>query len=150
VQHIQVCDEGGGGDSIERLAPIALKEMVKQWAQEHFSAGSGHGTLRVLVKEAFVQEIPLAPQSGIQRIVRIENSEKYVGRIRIAFEFVPQKKQGLGRIVVHVSREKYVPENFSIKERRALLLCLYEDLINQLTLETDKAISEMLQNSGDA
>lgn len=132
-------------DSFPEIGTITFSQLLSQWANEHFSTNGRNGCLRMTVREATVQEVSLKPKSGIAGIFKIENTEKFCGRVSVCFDVADGPADPfVAQVVVTVTGEKYAPENFRVKDRRALLLLLYEELIDRLTVEADRVLPDMV------
>lgn len=146
VSHIEVHVTPGTCEGVG-ITSVSLIDMTKQWANEHLLAAGGRNRLKLIIEQALVQEESLPVDSSPVGWFKVENTDRYPGKLSVRVELVTPMGQLLGQVRITVSSEKYVPENYTIPERRALLISLYEDLINRLTLEADKAIPEMIRQS---
>jgi len=146
VGHIEVHVTPGVCEEV-KLMPVSLIDMTKQWANEYLVAAGGKNRLKMTIEQASVQEESLSVDSSPVGWFKVENTERYPGKLSVRFDLRTPSGQSLGQVRVTISCEKYVPENYTIAERRTLLISLYEDLINRLTQEADKAIPEMIRQS---
>jgi hypothetical protein len=143
VSHIEVHVIPGISAGVG-ITPVSLIDMTTQWANEHLIAAGGRNRLKMTIEQAEVKEESLLVDSSPAGWFKVENTERYPGKISLRVELVTPTGQSLGQVSITVSSEKYASEKYAVPERRALLISLYEDLINRLTQEADKAIPAMI------
>lgn len=137
-------------DNDPGIGLVSLVDMTKQWAKEHWVAVGGSPVLKITLCQAKVQEESVKANSNSVAWLTMEHKEKYSGQLTVLFELFSRQGQRVESLSITVSGEKYVPENYSITQRRVLLLSLYEDLLNRLTREADKALAPLIEiHKGD-
>jgi hypothetical protein len=146
VSHIEVHVTPGMSAGVG-ITPVSLIDMTKQWANEHLIATGGRNRLKMTIEQAEVKEESLTVDSSPAGWFKVENTERYPGKISLRVELATPMGQSLGQVSITVSSEKYASEKYTVPERRALLISLYEDLINRLTQEAEKAIPAMIAQS---
>ncbi len=147
VKSIQICMAPEADTACPKTTSVSLLDVVQQWAREHLAASGTAGVLKITIVNAFVKEIPLRSNAGVKGFWTIENTEKYCGQVHINFEYGSNiSVKYMNKINVSVSGEKYAAENYRIPERRSLLIALYEDLINRLNFEVDKALPSLFES----
>ena len=118
--------------------------MVQQWADDYWQPMGGCCRLIFSIQNIQIVEEALACKLAAKDWVQVRNSDIYKGKMTVSCQLLAPNGALLGNTNITVLHERYVPENYTFSQRKALWHQLYENLINQLTKETTTHIPDMI------
>lgn len=131
-----------GPPHVDHLAPTPPIEAVRHWAERRFQAAGDNGTLRVIIKDASIREVPLDTRSGVTGLLTREQAERYDGRLEV--ELVAEEPDSRFSVftATTVQRSTTVPEGASIYEREKTLFSLVERMMQDLDGQVEASVGD--------
>jgi hypothetical protein len=125
------------------LMALPLSVMLKQWAKDHWEIMGGRLRMTICVNKVDIKEQVLACPTAY-RWTAVPNSDVYKASMMVSCELTAPNGAPMGKIDFTIRYEQYVPENYTLAQRKELWNQVYEGLINQLTIESNTHISRFL------
>ena len=124
--------------------PVTPSAMAERWAFDRLSAAGGEITARYVIMDASVIETALPRTQGLRATFKIEQSERYDGRIIVRLDLVTPRGNIEGSVTAQVDRVETIGENASIADREALWFAMVEAMGRDLNAQMERQIRQHL------
>lgn len=125
------------------LIALPLSVMLKQWTKEHWEVMGGRPRMTIGINKVDIKEqVLVCPTS--HRWTAIPNSDIYKASMMVSCELTAPNGESMGKTDFTIRYEQYVPEHYTLAQRKELWNQVYEGLINQLTTESNEHIPRLL------
>ena len=123
---------------IEHEMPVPPHIAVERWVVDRLRATGTSGRAVVTIRDASVVEARLKRLGGIKGTFTTEQSERYDAKVEVIIEATDDKGLRSANAVATSLRNRTVPENATLRERRTLWYELTEKLMSDFdrTFET--------------
>lgn len=126
--------------NVDHQFPVTLSAMAERWGFDRLSAGGGELTARYVIVEASVIETSLPRTQGLRATFKIEQSERYDGRLITRLDLVTPRGAVEGTVTAQVDRVETIGENASIAERETLWFTMTEAMGRDLNAQMERQI----------
>ncbi len=126
------------------LISLPLSVMLKQWAKDHWEMMGGRPRMTICINKVDIKEQVLACPTSCNRWTSVPNSDVYKASMMVSCELTSPNGAKMGKTDFTIRYEQYVPENYTLAQRKELWNQVYEGLINQLTIESNEHIPRLL------
>jgi hypothetical protein len=126
--------------NVEHLFPVTLSTMAERWGFDRLSAGGGELTARFAIVEASVIETSLPRTQGLRATFKIEQSERYDGRLIARLDLVTPRGGIEGTVTAQIDRVETIGENASIADRESLWFTMVEAMARDLNAQMERQI----------
>jgi hypothetical protein len=126
--------------NVDHLFPVTLSAMAERWGFDRLSAGGGELTARFAIVEASVIETGLPRTQGLRATFKIEQSERYDGRLITRLDLVTPRGGIEGTVTAQVDRVETIGENASITDRESLWFTMMEAMGRDLNAQMERQI----------
>jgi len=126
---------------VEQFATTPPAAAVRRWAEERLVAAGAAGAMRVVIEDARITETALPRTSGLQAVVRRDETERYDGRLAVRLEAA--RGDLTGTFSVAAERSRTVGEGITLAEREAVL----QEMVNAMAAEADRRLAEGLSTT---
>jgi hypothetical protein len=126
------------------LISLSLSEMLKQWAKDHWEVVGGGPRMTICINKVDIKEQVLACPTSLNRWTAVPNSDVYKANMMVSCELTAPNGASIGKTDFTIRYEQYVPEHYTLAQRKELWNQVYEGLINQLTIESNEHIPRLL------
>ena len=126
------------------LISLPLSVMLKQWAKDHWEMMGGRPRMTICINKVDIKEQVLACPTSCNRWTSVPNSDVYKASMMVSCELTAPNGAKMGKTDFTIRYEQYVPENYTLAQRKELWNQVYEGLINQLTIESNEHIPRLL------
>jgi hypothetical protein len=115
---------------IEHEMPVPPHIAVERWVVDRLRATGTSGRAVVTIRDASVVEARLKRLGGIKGTFTTEQSERYDAKVEVVIEATDGKGLRSANAVATSLRNRTVPENATLRERRTLWYELTEKLMS--------------------
>lgn len=131
-----------GAVHVESRAPTPPLEAVRQWTAQRLQAAGQSGTVRVIVKDASIVEVPLPRTGGITGYFTRDQAQRYEGRLEVEVHGEQPGATGIFRAFTQAvaTQSTTVPENISLAAREAALQELTRRMAEDIDARLDAGI----------
>ncbi len=126
------------------LISLPLSVMLKQWAKDHWEMMGGRPRMTICINKVDIKEQVLVCPTSFNRWTSVPNSDVYKASMMVSCELTAPNGAKMGKTDFTIRYEQYVPENYTLAQRKELWNQVYEGLINQLTIESNEHIPRLL------
>ena len=126
--------------NVDHLFPVTLSNMAERWGFDRLSASGGDLIARYVVSEASVIETSLPRTQGLRATFKIEQSERYDGRLIVRLDLVTPRGSVEGSVTAQIDRLETIGENASIAERETLWFTMAESMGRDLNAQMERLI----------
>jgi hypothetical protein len=126
--------------NVDHQFPVTLSAMAERWGFDRLSAGGGELTARYVIVEASVIETSLPRTQGLRATFKIEQSERYDGRLITRLDLVTPRGAVEGTVTAQIDRVETIGENASIAERETLWFTMAEAMGRDLNAQMERQI----------
>ncbi|SIT04881.1 hypothetical protein [Insolitispirillum peregrinum] len=134
--------------NVEHLMPLSPEQAIRTWARERLQCnGFGTRTVRVVVDDASVIEVPLETKGGLKGFFTDEPETRYDAKAVVSIQLVDDGGTVLTQIRQEAWRSRSINEKSSIAERERA----WSELIELMMQDLDGAIESGIRSYfGDA
>ena len=129
---------------LQQQLQITPADAVRLWAADKLKAVGSDGRARLVVRDASLKQTHLKVHKGISGWFHKDQSERYDGHVAVELVVDYPSRRFNGTASAEASRSFTVPEGTKVEERRALILKLVQDIMNDLDGAMDKSIRDNL------
>jgi hypothetical protein len=115
---------------IEHEMPVPPQIAVERWVVDRLRATGTSGRAVITIRDASVVETRLKQLGGIKGTFTTEQSERYEAKVEVVIEAADGKGLRSANAVAASLRNRTVPENATLRERRNLWYELTEKLMS--------------------
>ena len=126
--------------NVDHLFPVTPSSMAERWGFDRLSASGGDLVARYVVSEASVIETSLPRTQGLRATFKIEQSERYDGRLIVRLDLLTPRGSVEGTVTAQVDRVETIGENASISERETLWFSMVEAMGRDLNTQMERLI----------
>jgi hypothetical protein len=130
--------------NVDSQMPVTPSAMAERWAFDRLSAAGGEITARYVIMDASVIETALPRTQGLRATFKIEQSERYDGRIIVRLDLLTPRGNVEGSVTAQVDRVETIGENASIADREALWFSMVEAMGRDLNAQMERQIRQHL------
>jgi len=132
------------GPNVDHLFPVTPAAMAERWAFDRVSASGGDLIVRYVIIDASVIETALPRTQGLRATFKIEQSERYDGRLITRLDLVTPRGAIEGSVSAQVDRVETIGENASIADRESLWFGMTEAMGRDLNAQMERQIRQHL------
>lgn len=129
---------------IEHEMPVPPHIAVERWVVDRLRATGTSGRAVVTIRDASVVEARLKRLGGIKGTFTTEQSERYDAKVEVVIEATDGKGLRSANAVAASLRNRTVPENATLRERRTLWYELTEKLMSDFDRTFESQIRKHL------
>lgn len=129
---------------LQQQLQITPADAVRLWAADKLKATGSDGRARLVVRDATLKQTHLKVRKGISGWFHKEQSERYDGHVAVELVVDYPSRRFNGTASAEASRSFTVGEGTKVEERRALILKLVQDMMNDIDTAMDKSIRDNL------
>jgi hypothetical protein len=135
-----------GPPHVDHLAPTPPAEAARRWALDRLRAVGTTGTLRVVIKDASIVEVPLPRTSGggVRGAMTRDQSERYDGRLVVELVIDQPSRRYHGFTGATVARSMSVPEDVSVAGREDVWFTITQQMLANLNTQLEQGIQNNL------
>ena len=115
---------------IEHEMPVPPQIAVERWVVDRLRAAGTSGRAVITIRDASVVETRLKQLGGIKGTFTTEQSERYEAKVEVVIKAADGKGLRSANAVATSLRNRTVPENATLRERRTLWYELTEKLMS--------------------
>lgn len=133
---------------VEDRFPTPPASAIRIWAIEHLKpvGAAGSGTLRVVIKQASVQEEKLAIDKGIKGAFTKEQENRYTLKIEADVVIIDKAGKQVGFSSAKATRSTTTREDMSLNDREKLWFEMTEKTMGDFNTEMESNIRQYLAN----
>ena len=129
---------------LQQQLQITPADAVRLWAADKLKAAGSDGRARLVVRDATLKQTHLKVRTGVSGWFHKDQSERYDGHVAVELVVDHPARRFNGTASAEASRSFTVTEGTKVEERRALILQLVQDLMNDIDTAMDKSIRDNL------
>jgi hypothetical protein len=129
---------------LQQQLQITPADAVRLWAADKLKATGSDGKARLVVRDATLKQTHLKVHKGISGWFHKDQSERYDGHVAVELVVDHPSRRFNGTASAEASRSFTVGEGTKVEERRALILKLVQDMMNDIDVAMDKSIRDNL------
>ena len=129
---------------VELLFPFRPDQAASNWARDRLVAGGSQRRLRYIIKEASATESRLETKTGISGAVTIDQAERYNAVLEIEIQILSDSGVQEGNALARAVRSITIPEDASVNDRERTWYELTEKLMNDMSGQLEKTLSQAL------
>jgi hypothetical protein len=129
---------------LQQQLQITPADAVRLWASDKLKATGTEGKARLVVRDASLKQTHLKVRTGISGWFHKDQSERYDGHVSVELVVDHPARRFNGTASAEASRSFTIEEGTKVEQRRALLLKLVQDMLNDIDTAMDKSIRDSL------
>jgi len=127
---------------VEAEFPVEPAMVAAQWARDRLRATGSGNSVRAMIINGAVVEVPLKRSTGIIGVFTNDQSERYDATLEVKIQMLAPDGREMASVASRASRSRSVPENISLAEREKIWFALTEAMMNDLNVSLERQILE--------
>ncbi len=122
---------------VEHQMPLAPHIAISRWVSDRLRPAGTSGRAIVTIRDASVTEEHLKPMGGIWGVLKTEQSERYIGKIKVEIEAIGGKGLRAANAIAKTQRIRTITEDATLRQRESFWFELTERMMRDFdqTLE---------------
>jgi hypothetical protein len=129
---------------LQQQLQITPADAVRLWASDKLKATGSDGKARLVIRDATLKQTHLKVHTGISGWFHKDQSERYDGHVSVELVVDYPARRFNGTASAEAARSFTIAEGTKVDERRAQLLKLVQDMLNDIDTAMDKSIRDNL------
>lgn len=122
----------GAPPFVDHTLALTPEAAVRQLLEYRLQAVGGSGSVRAVILDASVREVPLEPRRGIAGYLTTEAAARFEGRVMVRVDLLNGAGEMISSISTAATRTRNLPEEIGYAERQRIGYELVRDLVNDL------------------
>jgi hypothetical protein len=125
---------------VDHLFPQPPGKVAARWARERMLAMGGPRRAVVTIRDASVQEVPLARTGGVKGAFTTDQTERYDARVAADIAIFEPDGRRSAYALAEATRSTTVPEDATLAEREQIWFQLTEQLMRDFDDEMERQV----------